>query len=653
MARAFRRTGLALALPAVVGVSTVCQWLAGRRLSGLWIMPDEAIYGERALALWVHGRLPVLRGNGAGYGFLYPALAGFPLSVGTFATGYASLKLLQALTMSLVAVPVFFYGRRLMRPRYALAAAVLALASPLLLYSGLLMTEVLIYPLGALALLMISRAIETASVRDQTAALAVTAAAALTRVQSVVLVAVFAAAILLDAVLARDRRRVRAFWPVWAVVALAVLLVTVAPGAFGAYAGTLRGHYPLGAATGLVVDHLSYLVLSTAIVPVAALAVLLVEALAGRLRDPGARALVAVTVCSVLFVVLQVGLFAARYAPHLLGRDLALLPPVLFTVFALWLDRGAPRPRVVVLPVALLGFALLALTPWTRLVTLDALPDTFGVVILYHLGAVHAASVVAVFAAVAFGLFVLLPRRAVPLLAGLVLVALAASSVVASNDIRTRVALDQRTLVGVPPNWVERATGAPVAYLYDGESYWNGVWQVVFWNRNVNDVVSLAPARVEGPMRQRIVHLGADGQLPVPERYIVASDAHAFAGTAVAHLKQAEKDVSGLTLWRLDPPARLTTVLRGVQPNGDMTEPARLRVYDCAGGHLELTLLPKDTDVVTLRLNGKVVQRTRIAGRDYWNGTVFVPPAPPARVCDFEIDGQGLLGSTRIVFVHR
>jgi hypothetical protein len=653
MARAFRRTGLALALPAVVGVSTVCQWLAGRRLSGLWIMPDEAIYGERALSLWADGRLPVLRGDGAGYGLLYPALAGFPLSIGKFATGYASLKLLQALTMSLVAAPVFFYGRRVMRPRYALAAAVLAVASPLLLYSGLLMTEVLIYPLGALALLTMARAIETASVRDQTAALAVTAAAALTRVQSVVLVAVFAAAILLDAVLARDRRRLRAFWPVWAVVALAALLVTVAPGAFGAYAGTLRGHYPLGAATGLVLDHLSYLVLSTAIVPVAALAVLFVEALAGRLRDAGARALVAVTVCSVLFVVLQVGLFAARYAPHLLGRDLALLPAVLFTVFALWLDRGAPRPRAVVLPVALLGFALLVLTPWNRLVDVNALPDTFGVVILYHLGALHAASVVAVFAAVALALFVLLPRRAVPLLAGLVLVALAVSSVAASNDIRTRVAFDQRTLVGVPPNWVERATGAPVAYLYDGESYWNGVWQVLFWNRNVDGVVSLAPARVEGPMRQRIVHIGADGQLPVPERYIVASDTHGFAGTAVAHLNLTEKDVSGLTLWRLDPPARLTTVLRGVLPNGDMREPGRLLVYDCAGGHLELTLLPKDTDVVTLRLNGRVVQRARIGGRPYWNGTVFVPPAPPVRVCEFEIDGQGLLGSTRIVFVHR
>ena len=55
MVRAVRRAGVVLALPALVGLSTLLQWLAGRRLTGLWIMPDEAVYGERALELWHHG----------------------------------------------------------------------------------------------------------------------------------------------------------------------------------------------------------------------------------------------------------------------------------------------------------------------------------------------------------------------------------------------------------------------------------------------------------------------------------------------------------------------------------------------------------------------------------------------------------------------
>jgi hypothetical protein len=654
MARTLRRTGLTLALPGLVGASTLLHWLAGRRFTGLWIMPDEAIYGGRALALWRDGQLPLLRGEGAGYGLLYPVLAGLPLSVGHLATGYGSLKLLQALTISLVAVPIFHYGRRHMRPAYALVAAALALASPLLLYSGLLMTEVLIYPLGVLALLAAVRAIETATLSDQVIALAVIAVAVLTRVQSVVLVPVLAAAILVDALLRRDGRRLSVFWPVWLVSGAGAIVVAAAPGAFGAYAVTLRGSYPIGAAAGLVVDHLAYLVISTAFLPVAALMILALELVSGRLTDPGTRALVVVSACAVVFVVLQVGVFAARFAPHIIGRDLALLPPILFVVFAVWLDRGAPRRPVVVVPVALTLLALVTLTPWNRFVNLEAFPDTFGMAVLYRLGASHASTTVAVAGVIALALLVGVPRRAALLLPVCMIVALTVSSVIASNVISARVQSDQRNLVGIPPNWIDRATSDPTAYVYDGESYWNGVWQVRFWNPKVNNVIALAPFRVPGPMDQTIVHVPADGRLPIHERYVVASDPHTFVGTPVAHLAQPETEVGGMTLWRLEAGApRLSTVSRNIQPNGDMTTAGLLRVYDCAGGRLELTLLPKSTRIVTVKLDGKVVERAEIEGLPYWNGTVSVPPASTPRACMFEIDGQGLLGSTRIEFVRR
>ena len=201
--------------------------------------------GARRVASGATASLAIFHGEGAGYGFLYPVLAGIPLSVGRLATGYASLKLLQALTMSLVAVPISLYGRRFMRPGYALVAGALALASPLTLYSGFLMTEVLIYPLGAFALLAIARAVETATLRDQAIAFGAIALTILTRVQSVVLVAVFAAAIVVNWLLSRERRTLRPFWPVWSVLAAAGAAVAAAPGLFGAYEETLRGHYPL------------------------------------------------------------------------------------------------------------------------------------------------------------------------------------------------------------------------------------------------------------------------------------------------------------------------------------------------------------------------------------------------------------------------
>jgi hypothetical protein len=515
------------------------------------------------------------------------------------------------------------------------------------------MTEVLIYPIGALALLAMVRAVEAATVRHQVLAFVAIAAALLTRAQSVVLVAIFAAAIVVDALIARDRRRLRSFWPVWSVLAAAVATIAFAPGVFGAYAATLRGKYPLGPAARLVSDHLAYAALSIAVLPFIALLSLVIDVTRSRGRDAATRAIVSVAVCAVVLVVVQVGVFAARYAPHLLGRDLALLPPLLFTVFGLWLDRGAHRLRATAFVAAPLVLALLLLTPWKSLVTVEALPDTFGLAILYRLGSSHASLVVALFAVASIGAFLAVPRRFVWLLPGFVLAALIVSSAVATDDIATRVKDDQRNLVGIPPNWVERAAPAPTAYLYDGEAYWNGVWQLRFWNRNVDDVVALAPSRVPGPMPQRRISVPPDGHLPISERYIVASDPHSFVGTKIAHLTQIDTDVGGLTLWRLDGSPRLLTVTRNIDANGDMTEPGYVEAYDCAGGHLELTLLPKSTSVVTLSLNGRVVQRARIAGLDYWNGTVSVPPSAAPRACRIEINGQSLLGSTRIVWVPR
>jgi hypothetical protein len=639
MARLVRRSGLTLALPALVGVSTLVHWLAARRVSGLWILPDEAIYANRGLELWRHGSLPLLHGEGAGYSVLYPAVAGLPLALGSLSTGYASLKLFQALVVSLAAVPVFFLGRRLMRPQFALLAAVLAVAPAVTLYAGFVMTEVLVYPLGALAGLAVARAVETATARDQVAALAAIAACVLVRVQAVILVAAFAVA-----VVASGPRRARRFWPLWVIVAAGVVAALARPGVFGAYAGTVSRGYPVADSARLTVEHLAYLALATGVVPLAALGLLLALPL-----DRAARAFTLVCASTIACVVLQVGVFAARFAPHLLGRDLALLPPLLFVALALWLDRGAPRPRAAVATTVLLVFALLVLVPWPHLVPLDALPDTFEVAILRAIP-LNTSVVVAIVAVVTLALFALAPRAA-PLA---VLAALVAAGAVAARDVPRRVAFDQHELVGEPRDWVDRAArGAPVTIVYAGDAYWGGVWQAQFWNRSLRDVVSIAPSRVPGPMPQQVVSVPFSGRVPIATRYVAASDFIRFAGTAVAHVDQPERRSGGSTLWRLDGAPRIVARERGILANGDMTEPGFVRAYDCGGGHLELTLLPKETQVVTLKLDGTVVQRARIGGLPYWNGTVDVPPSAAPRTCLFEIDGESLLGSTRIEFVHR
>ena len=649
---ACRHRGVAaLGLPAVVAASTLLHWLAGRRLGGLWILPDEGIYSARAIALWRHGSLPMLHGEGAGYGVLYPLVAGLPFSFGSIAQGYASLKVLQALVVSLAAVPVFVFGRRLMSPGYALLAAVLTVASPLLLYSGLVMTEVLFYPLAAVALLAVARAIASATFRDQAVALAVIFAAALTRTQAVAFVGTFAGAILLDVAFARERSRLRLFWPTWVLLGMAAVVVAAFPSVVGSYAVTLRGSYPLGSALRLSFEHLSYVALATGLAPSAALVLLTAAAFRGRERDPTARALIAVCVAATGLVVLQVGFYSSRYAPHLLGRDLAPLPPLLFLVFVLWLARGAPRTLVTATLAAFAVLCVVLIAPWNALVVPGAFADTLDLLLINRVHGHEPANVVMVFSILLLLVFAVVPRRAALVLPAIVFAVLAAASAVASNEL-AHVVNDAQEVLGPDRGWIDRAAHGNVAYLYDGEAFWNIVWQERFWNPRIDQVYSIRPASVAGPMTQTPVTVGPGGQLPLHERYVVASDRHTFVGTPLAHLAQQGLDVSGLTLWRLSGTPRVSTIEAGVQPNGDMDGAATVNVYDCERGHLELTLLPKSTNVLQILLDGRVVLRRTIGSLGIWHGTIGVPTTRYPRRCTFTIVGQKLLGSTRIDFVR-
>ena len=342
---AFRRGNHFFVLAAIVGGSTILHWLAARRFGGLWILPDEGIYAARATDLWQHGLLPLRHGQG-GYGLLYPLLIGAPLSVGTVAQGYGALKLLQAFAVSLAAVPVFILGRRLMADRYALVASLLTVAVPVLLYSGLVMTEVLFYPIAACALLAIAYSVSSGTARSQLGAFAAILLAAATRPQAVVFVPVLAAAVLLDAFCARDGSRLRSFWPTWLLVGVSVIALAAFPSLVGAYAGTLRGGYPFGAGVRLSAEHLSFAALACGVIPFAAVVVLSVQAIRGLERDPRALS---------VHLGLHRGLPGASVAGGILRSAVRAAPPgsqpgavaaASLSRIRAWLSRGATRGRV-------------------------------------------------------------------------------------------------------------------------------------------------------------------------------------------------------------------------------------------------------------------------------------------------------------------
>src|ERR1041385_900864 len=117
-------------LLALVFVSASLRALAAEAVSGPWFTPDEMIYAALGQSLWTHARFEILGANPGFFSFVYPALVGLPLHVLGVARGYALLKPVQALIVSVTAVPVYWWARSLMPARWALAPATLSVCLP-------------------------------------------------------------------------------------------------------------------------------------------------------------------------------------------------------------------------------------------------------------------------------------------------------------------------------------------------------------------------------------------------------------------------------------------------------------------------------------------------------------------------------------------
>jgi hypothetical protein len=177
------------------------------------------------------------------------------------------------------------------------------------------------------------------------------------------------------------------------------------------------------------------------------------------------------------------------------------------------------------------------------------------------------------------------------------------------------------------------------------------VWEQRFWNPRIDRVISIIPHFVPGPIAQRQIALPRDGRLPIDERYAVANDQVVFEGSPIARQSRGP-DQYGLTLWKLQQPPQLSMLVAGPIPNGDITGRAGVNAFDCAGGTLQLTLLPKETNRLEIDLDGRVASVEHIGGRSVWHSEVHVPASHGPAPCTFTIRPDGLLGSTVITFVR-
>jgi hypothetical protein len=655
-----------LAVGGLVLVSAGLRAWASRSVPTPWIGPDEFVYSLAGVGLYGTGHLAILGGPTPYYSLVVPLLDGLPLRLGDLALGYSALKAVQALLMSLAAVPVYLWGRRLMSRRWALLAAALTVVLPGLAYSGLLMSEVAFYPLALLAAWSAAAAIESPTWTRQALFLLAAALAAATRLQAVYLLAALPAAIAVDALLARRRPRLRAFAPALGGIALlAVVWIGWRLGdreqvlaAYGAAGGTAS----VGRTARFVAHHAGDAALLTGVVPACALLVLLWLGFRRGERDPAVRAFLSVALSVVVLLVVEVGVFASREVGLLAERNLLGVAPLLFLGFALWLDRGGPGALAAKAVAGVAVAASILLLPVRTLVVPEALPDSFTLIPLEHLRrltSVETTEVVLSLAVVgAVGLFVLVPRRGLLVLPALVLAALAAGAVAASREVSSQARALQLRVLGPDRRWIDRRVDGPVAYVYDGQAYWQAAWENVFWNRRISWVYDLPGPAVPGPLPQHPLRVRPDGELrpdgrAPPALYAVIPLEYALVGTKVASAPQLGTDRTGLGLWRLAPPLRLSTITSGLLPNGDVDGRAALAAYGCRAGSFEAVLLVKEPQTVRIFLDGRVARSRTFRTPTVWRMRLAVQPSSGAdRICRLGVGSDGLLGTTRFAFVR-
>jgi hypothetical protein len=639
----------------LVGLSAALRAWAGEAIPTPWIAPDELIYAELGRSLWATGHLTLLGYDTGYFSFLYPAFAGLPLSLDDRQTGYDLLRAMQAVAMSLAAVPVYFWGRQLVSRGWALVAAALALAPAGLAYSGLVMTEVAFYPLFVVGAWALARAVAEPTAKTQALALGAGILLFATRLQAIVLVPAYFTAVGVDALLARSSRRLRAEVPL--VVGIGVLGVFwfawqlrhggPVTKVFGAYQAAGETGYDAGAAVRFVVYHFADLVLISGVIPFCALVILTVLAAMHREDDPRVRAFLATTVALTFWVTVQVGIFASRHVGHAAERNLFPLLPLMLLALVLWLHRGAPRPPLPGAVAAVPALLLLVVFPFESFTNVAATPSAFTQIGLLDLTPhVDLDLVVPLAAAALLAACALLPRRVLVVGVPVLLLALgAASSISASRFITRQSEFVQYLTIGPDKTWIDDNANGSVSYLYSGEANWEIAWQALFWNRHLDAADRFLGVAFPGGMPSASVGPNADGTLvndrtgaSVDADYLVTSEYFAVDGTEITRPRP------DTVLWRVNGPPRLERWLEGVAYEGLVPDNrARLYVYACAaGGTLRAKLSVDVPRVVTLSMNGvKQASFALKAGEVRQLAIPIEGPREPGAACIAELKSDG------------
>ncbi len=658
----------ALAVAGLVVVSTIVRFAVAHWFTTPWIAPDEMVYGLIGESLWSGGTLDVRGLPSPYYSILTPALVGAPLALLDLADGIRWAQLLQALAASLVAVPTYRWTRRLASPVWAVVAAAITLAAPALHYAGFLMTEPLTLTVVTAALLALARAVEEPTTWRYGIFAGWATAAAAVRLQALVLLPAFLLAVALDAVAARERSRLRPLaWlaGVAVLVALVVGVIVVVRGGDLSAETVLGAYTPLGENTGVdsdrvlaVVWHAFDVAILGVAIPVLAIAALAFGVFARRDPDPSLRAYVAVTLAYVSLLVVQVGLFAAEYVGSVAERYLITTVPLLAIGLCAWIGRGAPRALAVVLPVWAAIVAAAALVPVDQVAVPSTLVNTLTPAVLEALSDGQARAALVAGALAAGAIVVAVPRRWAWTTAAVVGLTLALASYDSAQRIVDASGHEDRVATGsAPPAWLDDAGLEDVTLLATGDRIWTSTARTVFWNHAIGEVLRVKPTTLPFPPITPEVGIGEDGVLraasgdALSRSLVVAPSTVTLAGAKVAERPLGDSQTYGLIAWRPDVPVRVLWRTEGILPNGDFGGTARITVFACGPGTLDITVIGKTGDPIRAYVDGFEIDPLETPAEKSATHSISAPPyADGTRTCYFDLATEGYAGTTTIRF---